>query len=214
MPPQFIGMIEMSKHFLSEILNKLLFEKKIRPMDLAREVCVPQPTIHRLITGKCKNPHQSTLLPIANYFNMTVEQLKGENTTYLALTKKNDHTEIPLIDWLELHNRQDKTATFKNKITICNASEHCFSTRMNDSSMEPVFPKDCILIFDPNKQVVDRNYVLVKSNQTKNFVFRQILIDGEDKFLKTLHPELNRIKFLTESDQIIANLIEARHVYV
>ncbi len=50
---------------LDEILSRLLFEKKMRAMDLARELNIPQPTIHRIATGKSTTPHIGTLEPNA-----------------------------------------------------------------------------------------------------------------------------------------------------
>lgn len=201
------------------MLNNLLFEKKIRATDLAREICVPQPTIHRLMTGKSPNPHRSTLEPIANFFNMTVEQLTGEHSSPAVMShKENKFLEIPLINWHELdylEHQPEKTSMFEKHIAVSNISKQSFATRMNDSSMEPLFPKNCILILDPEKEPTDRSYVLVKFNENRSYIFRQILIDGEDRFLKPLNPELHsaRLKIVGEDDQIIASLVEARHIY-
>jgi transcriptional regulator with XRE-family HTH domain len=68
------------KYFqLSTILKRLLFKKDMKPVDLARELNMPQPTIHRLVTGKSTRPYKSSLEPIAKYFDVTVDQLIGED---------------------------------------------------------------------------------------------------------------------------------------
>ncbi len=45
-------------------------------------------------------------------------------------------------------------------------SNEAFATIMPDSSMEPLFPRESILIFDPALESVDRSYVLVMSCAT------------------------------------------------
>src|SRR3990167_5910581 len=90
---------------LSGILNRLMFEKKIRATELAREVNLPQPTVHRMATGKCTNPHKSSLEPIADYFDISVDQLKGDVPLPEHLLNENLPAQQPkvkqisVIDW-------------------------------------------------------------------------------------------------------------------
>lgn len=209
----------MAGNFLSEILNKLLFENKIKATELAREICIPQPTLHRMLVGKSPNPHRSTLEPIAKYFNITIEQLKGEIPFSVAeKTNASDIVDIPLISWDKISNLKlylEKNEQSEKYISVSSQSKNCFATHMNDSSMEPLFSKNCILIFDLDKKPTDRSYVLVKFHESNNFLFRQVLIDGTDKFLKPIHPELYaaKLKVVGEQDVIIATLIEARQFY-
>ena len=60
----------------------------MKPMDLARELDIPQPTIHRIVSGKSTCPHERSLIPIADFFNISVEDLK-EGT---ELTKEHSST--------------------------------------------------------------------------------------------------------------------------
>src|SRR3990167_3591878 len=91
---------------LSGVLKRLLFERDMKPTDLARTLHIPQPTIHRLVVGKSKRPYKSSLLPIADYFSITVEQLLGEKPLPQArlsqtqVIKETTNTRlIPLIPW-------------------------------------------------------------------------------------------------------------------
>lgn len=43
---------------------------------LARATGVPQPTVHRLLNSDTHDPRDSTLRPLADYFGVTVEQLR------------------------------------------------------------------------------------------------------------------------------------------
>lgn len=62
---------------LSEILTHLMAEANIKSAELARKTGIGQPVIYRLMTGATDNPQLLTLVPIANYFNKSIEQLCG-----------------------------------------------------------------------------------------------------------------------------------------
>lgn len=62
---------------LKRVLKKLLAQHGLTANALANKLNVPTPTIHRLVTGDVKDPRISTLIIIANYFSVTIEQLLG-----------------------------------------------------------------------------------------------------------------------------------------
>lgn len=209
---------------LSSILNRLLFEKKMKPIDLARKLGIPQPTMHRIVTGKSPNPHKSNLEPLAEYFNITIEQLKGDEplpenlwTDSLLPTKKIETLQIPIIDWEKIPELEFPINQQNGSFLIIapHLSANCFATYMIDSSMEPQFEKGTTLIFDPDKPYKDRGFVLVLLNETNTLVFRQILIDADYKYLKSLHPDLSAfpMRIVEDGDKIFGTLVEARRNY-
>lgn len=213
---------------LSHVLKKLLFDREMKPIDLARELNIPQPTIHRLVTGKCTRPYRSSLEPIAKYFSLTIDQLLGEESceaenhaqaSIVKLPEKpRKFRQVPVVVWDKISdlinsNEDDNQDADENYIMGNTAlSDKSFAAIMNDSSMDPVFPKGTTLVFDPAEEAKDRSYVLVKLKDTKSPIFRQLLIDGEDKYLKPLNPDLSnfRMRLMEEDDLILAVLIEAR----
>lgn len=214
----------MSKHYpkLSKILQRLLFERKMKPVDLARELHMPQPTIHRLVVGKSTRPYRSSLEPIAEFFSLSVDQLLGEEALADEAgqdklpEKAKKFRQIPVVEWeaaADLIDGQQEIHDEKAYIMANPAlSDKAFAVVMHDSSMEPVFPKGSTLVFDPMETAKDRNYILVKLKDAKAPIFRQLLIDGEDKYLKPLNPDLSNFKMriLEDEDIIVAVLIEAR----
>ena len=214
----------MAKHYLklSKILQKLLYEKRINTSELAREVDLPVPTVHRLVTGKSTRPYKSSLKPIADFFGITTEQLLGEKSLPFApeqtisLPSKQSIKAISIIEWLDINNLEETNKKGKKDIIITgNVSDNCFALLMNDYSMEPVFPKKSILIFDPNRKAVDRSYVLVKLSNNEIPIFRQLLVDIDHQFLKPLNPDLStyQMRALGKDDTIIACLFESRINY-
>ena len=214
---------EMAKKYpeLGKILKKLLFNRDMRPADLAREINLPPPTIHRLITGKSTRPYPSSLQPIADYFNIQVEQLLGESPLpgepEVALTEQNRPPinsqlhEVPLIPWQQLShldlNKQYDTIPYLGQI-----SKTGFASILCDTSMEPIFARDSLLVFDPTRSANDRSYVLVNLAESKTTVLRQLVVDGEQSYLKSLNPDLQgfQIRLLNEQDIIVGVLLECR----
>ncbi len=217
----------MAKKYLElgKILKRLLFDKGMKPVDLAREVNIPPPTIHRLVTGKSTRPYKSSLKPIADYFSISVDELVGEKpliNNQVSLTenkniqKFNKSINIPIISWENLQQVSKMnidlcdTTPFSGKI-----SDHAFATILEDSSMEPLFSRKSLLIFDPERTPKDRSYVLAKLQGTQLPVFRQLIIDLDQKYLKPLNPDLNafKMKLLQSHDSILGTLVEARQIY-
>lgn len=213
----------MAKHYLklSQTLKKLLFERDMKPADLARELDIPSPTIHRIVTGKSTRPYKSSLKPIADYFSIDVEELIGENIPkdnheISAETKKillkSKIKFIPVIDWVEANNKQIVNKDHEQIAVHENTGNNCFALIMNDYSMQPLFPKNTILIFDTDKTPTDRSYVLVKLDGVDIPIFRQILIDADHQYLKPINPDLNQfnMRILKKNDTILAALLESR----
>jgi SOS-response transcriptional repressor LexA len=214
----------MAKKYLklSSILKTLLFQKNMKPIDLARELDLPQPTIHRLVTGKSTRPYKSSLEPIADYFNISVDQLIGEEPLLAdwqpEVTKAQELQTfiikpVPLIPWAGLSQLNQSSQQAKKKLVITGSiSDACFAVMMNDHSMEPLFTKGSFLIFDPNKKTLDRSYVLVKLAHKDQFIVRQLLVDVDERYLKPLNPDsgIYKMRCLETDDTIIAVLFESR----
>ena len=204
---------------LSQTLKKFLFEYDMRQADLSRELDIPLPTVHRIVTGKSTRPNRSSLDAIAKYFNISVDQLTGEE---IILPNKFDQIKsplisknakmIPLTDWqtLELPIKKENIIS---EIMVIDVSEQAFATIMPDYSMEPAFQKGTTLIFDPKVEPTDRSYILVKLQASNYYVFRQLLIDADQKLIKSLNPDIssNSLRLLTPADTIIARLVEVRN---
>ena len=62
---------------LGENLQRLMTEQGVSQSGLARATGVPQPTINRILNSATKEPRHNTLLAIANFFKVTIDELYG-----------------------------------------------------------------------------------------------------------------------------------------
>lgn len=88
---------------LSGTLSLLMSEKGIKSAELARKTGIGQPVIYRLMTGTTDNPQIQTLKPIADFFEVSIDQLLGLS----PLTNQKP------FDNAELHNLSNKLTTIK-----------------------------------------------------------------------------------------------------
>lgn len=196
----------------------------MRPADLARETNLPTPTVHRLVTGKSTRPYKSSLEPIADFFSLSVDQLLGEAPLPAEYGANDDDKRaimqrnvvfVPFVEWDNLDSLDNLQADEHASIPfIGQISEKGFATVMPDSSMEPQFSRDNVLIFEPCTEANDRSFVLVRLVDG-TYVLRQLLIDANHKFLKPLNPDLSvfKMRLLEEGDAVKGLLIEARQMF-
>jgi len=57
-------------------LDVLMRRENTNPTKLEKETKVPQPTIHRILSGESKDPRTGTLQPLADYFGVSVSDLR------------------------------------------------------------------------------------------------------------------------------------------
>lgn len=72
----------MNKEAISLVgrnLEWLITKAKTNPNALQEATKVPQPTIHRILTGESRDPKTKTLQPLADYFGVTVADLRDRD---------------------------------------------------------------------------------------------------------------------------------------
>ena len=174
----------MKFHNTGKILKTLLVERKINTVRLSEATKIGQPVISRLITGETEDPKLSTLKALADYFNITINQLIGEaplKETELNLKKQ--IKEIPIISWEEAATWPSISHKKKrNTLFIDSPSHSClYALLLEDSSMEPVFHKGTYLIIDSNKEPIDKSYIALPSKKQNIAFLRQLTIsDGKN----------------------------------
>jgi transcriptional regulator with XRE-family HTH domain len=203
---------------LSHNLKSLLTKSRLSENELSRRTGVPQQVINRIMSGINTNPKISTLMPIANYFMISLSQLVGDapppqevklNTTHLGWN------EIPLIKWDTLNHLQMKCIDLNNNKRIMvdtNINPDCFALTMEGNSMEPRFPEGTILVFDQSMKIKTTSFGLFYIGFINKIVFRQILIKNKNIFIKCLNSKMacSTPTPLTPDDEYLALLIQSR----
>ncbi len=211
---------------LTKIIKQLMADKQINAAELARRTQLPQPTVHRIVTGATTMPHKGSLQSIADFFNVTEDQLRGLepipnlSVEFESTSSNNTFKNVPILSWPQARNWQHYTDSEQASeqeylLTDAVVSQHAFALIMQDASMEPQIALNSKLIIDPDKKTHDRSFILVYLNNSNSTVLRQLIIDANQHFIKALSPELSQAPLieLTEQDSYLGMLMQIRYDY-
>lgn len=183
-------------------LKYLMKRQSLSESALARKVNIPQPVISRLLSGGTSNPRISTLLALAQYFNISIEALIGaDNLPSEAITVSTHyiyiHTDKTLLNkttplQMIMSSVKDKTA---------------FAYSLSNNLMHPVFNEKTTLIISPEKKHKHGSFVLIKRNDS--ILIREIWILEDSKTLLTLPSLPSLLESFTQDCQILGTVIES-----
>lgn len=204
---------------LSSNLKGLMAELHITESELARRTGVGQPVVHRIASGETDNPKVGTLSPIANFFALSISQLIGDEPlpqnrlpgTYNPGAQ--GWCQVPLLDWEQVSewpsvNNPSNKPTRSISVDL-NLGENAYALTVKDTTMEPRFPENTIIIVDPTLQPSDRDYAVVRVDGQKLPTFKQILIDGDSTYLKPLNPDFKAL-LLDKGYKFLGVVVQAR----
>jgi SOS-response transcriptional repressor LexA len=210
-------LIKMKKTNLAITLKTLLQKLNVSESELARQTGVCQPVIHRMASGETDNPKIASLRPIAKFFSVSLEQLIGDEP--LTMNSPTFHVEqevftVPLIslslaiDWPR--NRDPLLGTQYEYIpTDIKPSPEAYAIRLKDSTMYPMFPDGSLLIIEPKQAYFHRDFVLAHLKGQPHAIFKQILIDGNELYLKSITSDFRSLQ-LDKHDKILGVMLQAR----
>src|SRR5579862_3131617 len=177
---------------LTANLHRLMQNSGISEAELARRSNVPQPTLHKILSGKTDDPRASTLKALANTFDISIDELlSGTFTTSRQINKAPKTQSIAIISWSDCieatHFIANLTSTnWDNWVISESLSQHAYGLATK-ASMEPHFPKGTVLIIDPDMTAEDGDTIVVLYPNTQEATLRKLSIDGPMKLLLPLN---------------------------
>lgn len=179
---------------LNDILTFLMNKHHISLTTIHRNTGIAIPTIKRLQSDPSSNPTVSTLLPIANFFGLNINQLIGAEPIreeHNLIVPKENIQEIPLITWKEASlwpNLIEKDLLEKNYIlTDVEAGTKPYALIVEEDDWIG-FLKNSILIIDTETEVTHKDYVIVHKSGQELPTMKQVLMDEGKIYLKPLNP--------------------------
>lgn len=143
-----------------EKLNKLAKNRDLTPSEIARRTNVPQPTVHRILSGQSEDPKITIIRKIAECLGTTLAEIEGaeeRKQSYLIKESSpiyNQKKNVPLLDWDQITNEKAK----KIALTIPCPTDHgpnTFATRVKDNTMTAQYgrsyPEGSIIFIDPDQ---------------------------------------------------------------
>ncbi|SRR5579883_991777 len=196
-------------------LKQLMHNAHINEAELARQTNIPQPTLHKILAGNTIDPRISTLKLLADYFNISLDELYLSPQDFNHQVKTKTQT-IPIISWSDCI----KSLSYISSLSQTNwdkwlvtepLTKHAYSL-LSKPSMEPHFPKNTILIISPDITPSDGDFVVVHYERTEEATLRELIIDGPNKLLVPLSSNINQDP-LNEHIKILGVLLQSRFAY-
>ncbi len=161
------------------------------PYSLDRATGVPQPTIHRIVEGESKSPRDKSLRPLAEYFGVTLQDLRYEdlrardvraNSTGgthqedgfqegAVYKLNNGFRKVPVVGraelgpdgfWAEIEYPVGEGDGFIHWPT---KDKNAYAVEAHGDSMSPRIKHKEFIIVEPNTEVVPGDEVLVKTKE-------------------------------------------------
>lgn len=188
-------------------IAKRMHELGLSGGELARRSGVPQPTIHRILSGTSVSPRHENIEKIAKVLGVPAEWLwKGEGASLIAIGPQTNIEPgpqvrgfVPLISWVQAGawSEMQEPLELENVETwlpcVVSHSSSTFALRVRGLSMfnpheRRSFREGDIIFVDPAKDYENGSLVIVKLAESKEATFKQLVVEGDRFFLKPLNP--------------------------
>jgi SOS-response transcriptional repressor LexA len=178
---------------LGNRLKQALASRGITQSKLAKEIGVSQQSIQYLSSGKArKSGHTAS---IARALNISVDWLEkgiGQMEVDIdnALPTYKVLSSIPLISWVQAGQWADIQLGEIEQFYPCpeNHSQHTYALEVKGESMSPDYINGEIIFVDPEVEARNGSCVVVRQNGNSEATFKQLIVDGNQKYLKALNP--------------------------
>ncbi len=210
------------KYKIHEVLRGLLHELNMTEAELSRRAGVPQPTLHRILAGGTTSPGSKTLIPLANFFCVSINQLIGVDPLPEKRVQGQFNPNIvgwspvPVLSWddaadlKKFFSEVQKKSWEKWTSTDVQVGEEAFALIVEKPMATDDFPTGTIMVFETASKANSGDFVIVKIEGNKSVVLRQLISDGDQKYLRPLHPDFPTTPFHKDQHTIIGLLRQSR----
>ncbi len=201
-------------HLLNKNLNTLVIREDFTTKDLSEAINIPLPTLNRLRSESQVNPTISSLIPICQYFNITLDQLLGFSPLLFSGEGKQESSglnAIPLLNcdavpYFEIQNELNDEPVIYTELP---KNLGLYAMRVQATCWK-VFQKDSLIFVSTNITPQNDDYVVVYSLSDMVVGVKQLIIDIEGTYLKSLNDTLDTIK-LTSAYKISGVIVQAKY---
>ena len=119
---------------------------------------------------------------------------------------------VPLVSWVRAGDWADVTDNLAgdgNMVeTTYKAKPNTFALIVEGQSMEPKFPAGCTIIVEPDAIPSNGSYIIVRQNGDTEATFKQLVVEGNHKYLKALNPDWPRRIIEMLPDAVICGVVK------
>ncbi|MEQ4655669.1 S24 family peptidase [Providencia manganoxydans] len=194
---------------LVENINVLMREKGVANFtELAKNTKIPQPTMHRLVSGDIKDPKYTLLKNIADFFKVSVDELVESSLKHNREHNNADTTissvnfkKIPVVGGAQLGNGgywqdfQYPVGFGDGFVNWPSDDPDAFALRCKGDSMKPRIKNGEYVIIEPNHTYLPGDEVLVISKQEEVMIKTFLYERDEEIMVMSINEEHPPLRF-------------------
>lgn len=183
--------------------------KGLNQSELARELGISPQAVQNWEAGK-SSPRGARIREVAKALGLTIEHLLfgNDKTGVITASSSLDNVSpapdikgvVPLISWVQAGNWQETIDNLQPGDAemwlplMGSGSKSTYALRVRGISMEnpngkPSYSDGDIIYVDPERAANHRDRVVVRLDDESESTFKQLLIEGDQQFLKALNPD-------------------------
>jgi SOS-response transcriptional repressor LexA len=181
---------------INERIKSKRKELKLTQSDVAKSIKVSRVSITQWELGDT-SPNGENLNKLSKVLQTSVDwllygKINTENTTRMNSYPNNK--KVPLINWVQAGSWAEIADSFQPDDTENSYpcpekhSDNTFALSVIGESMYPEYKSGEIIYVDPCKEAISGSDVVVMQNGDTEATFKQLVIDGNKKYLKALNP--------------------------
>lgn len=216
--------MKTERNHLGAVLTRLMKECDLDDAEVSRATGLSRSTITRLRIYQ-GNPTVSNLKPLADLFDITIDQLlgfspinskgrlPGQHKSITQTAKK-----IPLIDLKNVSVWATKKTLKNDSIKITwidscrNVGEDVFAININSSVTNYSYKDNSIAIIDPKTAPQHDDIVLVSKKDSGAYL-KKVFIEGDSLYLTSINPAIMKIEEINSEEKICGTVIETLFHY-
>ncbi len=187
---------------LVKSIKKLMHENDVNATELSLRCGVDKGNVSRILSGKTPNPKIETLKSIANFFDITIDQLLGDTAIpsehTCGVVVPINRLIIPIIDWNNVSYWRQIKNQFIAKQTIsvsADMSQESYALTIKTDEYQPLFIQGEVIAIDPTLQPTDRDYFINHDNQNNITDIKQLIKKNGSLYSKSIsHTHQDAIK--------------------
>lgn len=179
---EFVKEFEPENASFGDRVNQALREQRRSKVWLAHRLNISKQNLNYLLRHSYRHKHIEAISEALSLKKTWL--LYGKGTKHLDTPL--GHRKIPVLPMLinqanEYEHADGDTTTL---IVGRHLDPACFAVQLTNTSMAPYFKKDSFLIFDPNRQAENTDYVCLCLKNKPGLLFRQVHMDTGDIYFK------------------------------
>lgn len=174
-------------------IKKRRKELNLTQVQLAEKAGIIQQSLQKIENGTTKNPRN--IQALANALECAPEFLLfgiGENENSNVAPGPTLKAAVPLISWVQAGawSEISEIKAYEAERYLCpvKCSDLTFALKVQGVSMEPKFFDGDLIFVDPEAECIHGSYVVARLDDNNEATFKQLIIEGGQKFLKAANP--------------------------